>query len=337
MKKRKYLLFISIFIVILITLIFARYKITSNADLLIISSPDNKTINYYEYNFFGKTYKKIYSIDKTCYPTATLSKDNRILYFTKSDKNKLVQLFQRNLGTNEEKQLTSQDGNNIINVDFLKINYNDNLIYLRVVQENHRNFNLAIYNIKSNEVKILDNNETDLSNQFFDFTNYSNSILTLQNSEQEKYNLMAEANKSKKIGDSPNNNIVLKDEDGKDEKVYDSLKSNIVDVSISPDKQSAIILIGEVVNPSERKFKKEILLKDLNINNEPKSILDTGESFQDIEKICFSKDGKGFYFVANELNNRQYNIYYYDLNNKTTSLVSNIDNENVLDCIVIGK
>ena len=315
---------------------FSGCEIKSNGDLLIISSPDNKVINYYEYNITKKTQKKIYSINKTCYPTATLSDDNKILYFTKSDEQGYPQLFERNLSTNEEKQLTSKEGNNIINVDFLKINYNNDLIYLRTVQENHRNFNLSIYDIKSNKFKVLDEDENDLSNQFFDFTNSSNSMLVFQNSVQEEFNLMDAANKSKNLNFSPNNNIVLKDENGKDEKVYDSIKNNIIDVSVSPNKQSTIILTGEIVNLSEHKFKKQILLKDLNNNNEPESILSTMESYQNITKLCFSKDGEGFYFVASE-NSNQYNLYYYDLKNKTTLPVLKVDNENILDCIAIHK
>ena len=46
--------------------------------------------------------------NKTCYPTATLSDDNKILYFTKRDRQGYAQLFERNLSTNEEKQLTSK-------------------------------------------------------------------------------------------------------------------------------------------------------------------------------------------------------------------------------------
>ncbi|WP_315073415.1 hypothetical protein [uncultured Clostridium sp.] len=331
--KNKILLFIFIFISILY--IFNRYETKFNADLLIISSPDNKVINYYEYDITKKTRKKIYTINKTCYPTAALSDDSEILYFTKSDENGFPQLFEKNLSTNEEKQLTSKEDNKIINVDFLKFNYNKDLIYLRIVQENHRNFNLAIYNIKSNNLEILDEDEKDLSSQFFDFTNHSNSLLVFQNSVQEESKLIAAANKSKTLNFSSNNDIVLKDENGKDEKVCDSITNNIVDISVSPDKQSTVILSGEIVNASEHKFKKQILLKHLN-NNKAESILSTMESYEDISKLCFSKDGEGFYFVASEPS-KQYSLYYYDLKNKTTLPVLNVDNENILDCIAIHK
>jgi Tol biopolymer transport system component len=332
MKNRK-LLYISILISILY--MFSGCETKSNVDLLIISSPDNKIINYYEYDIATKTNKKIYSINKTCYPTATLSEDNKTLYFTKRDEQGYPQLFARNLSTSEEKQLTSKEGNKIINVDFLKINYNKDLIYLRVVQENHRNFSLAIYNIKSNELKILYEDEKDLSNQFFDFSNHSNSMLVFQNSIQEEFNLIDEANKSKNLDSPSNYNIVLKDENGKDENVYGSIKKNIIDVSLSPNKQSTIILTGEIVNLSEHKFKKQILLKDLN-NNEPEVILSNMEAYQDITKLCFSKDGEGFYFVASE-SSKQHDLYYYDLKNKTTLPVLKVDNENILDCIAIHK
>ena len=73
-------------------------------------------------------------------------------------------------------------------------------------------------------------------------------------------------------------------------------------------------------------FKKQIILENFNNVNEPKSILSTNGRYQDISKICFSKDGKGFYFVASESNN-QNNVYYYDLKNKTTLTVLKIDNE----------
>lgn len=307
-----------------------------NADLLIISSPDNKVINYYEYDITKKTRKKIYTINKTCYPTAALSDDSEILYFTKSDENRFPQLFEKNLITNEEKQLTSKEDNKLINVDFLKFNYNKDLIYLRIVQENHRNFNLAIYNIKSNNLEILDEDEKDLSSQFFDFTNHSNSLLVFQNSVKEESKLIAAANKSKSLNFSSNNDIVLKDENGKDEKVCDSITNNIVDISVSPNKQSTVILSGEIVNASEHKFKKQILLKNLNNNNKTESILSTMESYEDISKLCFSKDGEGFYFVASEPS-EQYNLYYYDLKDKTTLPVLNVDNENILDCIAIHK
>ncbi|MFT8352790.1 hypothetical protein, partial [Clostridium saccharoperbutylacetonicum] len=232
--------------------------------MIIISSPNNRVINYYEYDITKKTNKKIYSINKTCYPTATLSEDDKTLYFTKSDEHGYPELFERNLSTSEEKQLTTKEADKIDNVDFLKINYNKNLIYLRVVQENHRNFSLVIYHIKSKELDILDENERDLSNQFFDFSNHSNSMLVFQNSLQEEFNLVDEANKNNNPNFSSHYKILLKDENGKDEKAYGSIESNIVDVSISPDNKSTIILTGEVVNLSEHKFKKQILLKNLN-------------------------------------------------------------------------
>lgn len=131
---------------------------------------------------------------------------------------------------------------------------------------------------------------------------------------------------------SPNNKIILKDGNGKVERVYGSIKSNIGDVSMSPNKQSTIILTGEVNN---HKLKKQILLKDLN-NNEPKCILSTNGSYEDITKLCFSKDGKGFYFVASETN-KQYNVYYYNLENKTTLPVLKINTDKIIDCMAIHK
>ncbi len=218
-------------------------------------------------------------------------------------------------------------------MDFLKINYNKALIYLRTIQENHRNFNLSIYDIKSNRLKILDENEKDLSNQFFDFTNSSNSMLVFQNSEQEILSLMSKANKTHNMKlFSPNNKIILKDENGKDEKVYGSIKTVIGNISMSPNKQSTIILTGEVDN---HKLEKKILLKGLNNNtNKPKCILKTTGSYQDITKLCFSKDGKGFYFVASETS-ELYNVYYYNLENKTTLPVLKINDEKIIDCIAM--
>ncbi len=308
-----------------------KYDNNNNEELLIISAPNNKVINYYEYDIAKQNLNKIYSINKTCYPTASLSNDGKILYYTKSDKDGYAQLFQRNLNTNQEKQLTTKVVDKVVNVDFLKINYKKNLIYLRTVQDDHRNFNLSIYDISNNKLNILDKNEKDLSDQFFDFTNSSNSILVFQNSEQEKFNLMDEANKSKNFNYSINNKMIIKDENGRYEENYGTIKSNIVDVSISPNKQSAIILTEEM-----DKFKKQIILDSFNNVNEPKSILSTDGRYQDIATICFSKDGNGFYFVASESNN-QYNVYYYDLKNKTTLTVLKIDNEQILDCIETHK
>ncbi|WP_026884269.1 PD40 domain-containing protein [Clostridium akagii] len=334
--RNKNILFFLMFILILYTL--GGCGIKSNEDLLIISSPNNnnKIVNYYEYDISKQKLNKLYSINKTCYPTAALSNDGKILYFTKSDKNGYPQLFQRNLNTHEEKQLTTKEGDKIINVDFLKINYKKNLIYLRTVQKDHRNFNLSIYDIRNNRLNVLDKNEKDLSDQFFDFANSSNSILVFQNSEQEKFNLMDSANKSKNFNYSINNKMIIKDWNGKDKKNYRALKSNIVDVSISPNKQSAIILAGELVNFSEHKVKKQIILASFDNVNEPKSILSTNGRYQDITKICFSKDGKGFYFVASESSN-QYKVYYYDLKNKTILTVLKIDNDKILDCIETHK
>lgn len=336
MKNKKILLFL---ILILILLMFNGCKIKSDRNLLIISTPnnDNKVINYYKYDITRKNLRKIYSTNKTCYPTTTLSDDGKILYFTKRDENQYAQLFQRNLSTNEEKQLTNKKDNKIINVDFLKINYKEGLIYLRTVQEDHRNFNLSIYNIKTNELKVLDKSEQDLSNQFFDFANFSDSILVFQNSEEEKFKLLDVANKTQNLNFSPSNKIILKDKNGNDKKVYGIIKNQIVDVSMSPNSQSTIILVGELINLPGDRLKKQILLKNLNDNNnEVDSILSTDGRYQDIKKICFSEAGEGFYFVANE-SNKPYGIYYYDLKNKNNSLVLKIDNEKILDCIETHK
>ncbi|SJT58392.1 translocation protein TolB [Clostridioides difficile] len=327
------------FIFILIIFIFNGCTPKFNTDLLIISSPDNKVINYSKYNSNKKIQEKIYSTNKTCYPTAVLSYDANTLYFTKSDKYGLAQLFERNLNTKKEKQLTFQKDNKIINVDFLKINYSKNIIYLRIVQENHRNFNLAIYNINSNELKILDENEYDLSDQFFDFNNISKSILIFQNSIKEEFNLMDKANKTKNFNISPNYDILLKDESGEKQNTYGSIENNIVDVSISPDNKSALILTGQIVDLSKHEFKKSILLKDLNNIDKNEIILNNLESYNDITKICFSKDGKGFYFIATESKDKSqnYNLYYYNLKNQESSQILKFDNEDIFDCIPIYK
>ena len=233
--KSKMLLYTLIFILIIFEFNGCTPKLDTN--LLIISSPDNKIINYYEYDCNDKSTEKIYSLPKTCYPTATLSYDRNTLYFTKSDENNFPQLFKIDLNTNEEKQLTFQK-ENIINVDFLKINYSKNIIYLRIVQEDHRNFSFAIYDINSNQLKILDKDELDLSEQFFDFNNSGKSILMLQNSIEEEFDLMKKANKSKDMNIFPSYNIILMDENSENKNIYGSLTGNIIDVSISNDNKA---------------------------------------------------------------------------------------------------
>ncbi|GFZ32279.1 hypothetical protein CSC2_28050 [Clostridium zeae] len=337
MRNRK-ILFGIIISIILILLIFNVFKVKSNKNLLIISTPnnDNKIINYYTYDIISKNIKKIYSTNKTCYPTAVLSDDGKVLYFTKNDVNQYAQLFQRNLITNEEKQLTTEKDNKIINVDFMKINYKNQLIYLRTVQKDHRNFSLSIYNIKTNELRILDKSEQDLSNQFFDFANSSDSMLVLQNSEEEKFKALDEANKTHNLNLYFSNKIILKDAEGYNKKNYGIIKNEIVDVSMSPNSQAAIILTGEVVNLDEHKFKKQVLLINLNNDSKVESILSTGECYKDIMKICFATDGKGFYFVASDTN-IPCGVYYYNLKSKATSLVLKIDNEKIIDCIETHK
>lgn len=251
------------------------------------------------------------------------------------DENNFPQLFKIDLNTNEEKQLTFQK-ENIINVDFLKINYSKNIIYLRIVQEDHRNFSFAIYDINSNQLKILDKDELDLSEQFFDFNNSGKSILMLQNSIEEEFDLMKKANKSKDMNIFPSYNIILMDENSENKNIYGSLTGNIIDVSISNDNKAALILTGEIVDLSKHKFKKIITLKKFNDSDKEETILNNLDSYEDITKVCFSKDGKGFYFIANKSKDKSqhYDLYYYNLKNQKSSKVLGINNEDIFDCVL---
>lgn len=334
----KYKKLLSICICICFVYLIYGCKKEINENFLIISSDKDGIVNYYKYNTKKEKCEKVYSVEKTCYPTATLSKNDDILYFTKNDVNGSAQLFEKNIDNNIEKQLTSKEEDGIINIDFLRINYKKNVIYLRVVQEGHINFNLAIYKIETGELEILDQNEVDLSSQFIDFNNYYDSVLILQNSEEEKFKVMDSINKTKNMSLVPKNNIILEDDTGMDKEYYGVVNNNVVDISLSSDGQEMLILTEEMNEGYKEKFKKQVWVKNLK-SDEFESVLDNSNFYYDISQISFDSYGRGFYFVASEIkdDSLQKKLYYYDFKTKKSSEKVKCDKENIISCIRLNK
>ncbi|WP_333888236.1 hypothetical protein [Clostridium sp.] len=285
----------------------------------------------------------IYKNKMTGYPTGEMDRNHSFLYFTTRDNSKYIQLFSLNLKTNEKKQLTSIS-QGIINVDTIRIDDNKKNIYMRIVQKNHRNFSLAKYNLKTNQLKIFNSQERNISIKTFDYISEKGEIFIVSNSETERYNLMEKSNLLQIELEPCNYTLSLLDDEGNKMRSIGNIKENIVNVSLSRDGKKALIEIDKGNPFKESTLKQTVFIKDFK-SGSLSPIFSTPKGYNFIEQIQYSKDEEKIYFLAEDSkqkplysNGRKLrikSIFSYNLTNKSISQVYKMNNGNVNNFIVL--
>lgn len=277
---------------------------------IYIDTVNNEEHSVYELNLDNNRSENIFTKNAEGYPTSAFSKKNNKIYFTKMLDDKSTQLFEKDLSTNETKQLTRTLGF----VDFIELDSSEKSIYMRVlINNNDRNFHIASYNIKSSEISIWEAENKDSSVVFFDFNPKTNLILTVTKSIAEEFKSIDNANKNNAPPTPTTHKLMLFNKDGEVVKELLILTKFIKSVSLSNDGKSVLINYKDSIEPDApskiAEFKDG---EDLNL------LIEESKENSNIHQPIYDKENKGFYFVSDkgetELSS---SLKYFSLNNKS--------------------
>ncbi|MBS7528950.1 hypothetical protein IC619_000395 [Hazenella sp. IB182353] len=143
---------------------------SNHSKMLVIFTDKNLTTHYHLANPRQKVNVLLYKQQMTDYPSALWIEKKNIFLFTTKDANGDTQLFQLDLDTKKKTQLTNQ----FRYVDYLRLDQNQQKVYMRVLLPNHRNFHLATYDLNQHTSDVWNSSEKDRSMVYFDYNALQN-------------------------------------------------------------------------------------------------------------------------------------------------------------------
>jgi len=235
---------------------------------------------------------------ETMYPTGVLTKDRKNLYINRlesTDGKSYIGLYSwalPPLSGQGPKQLTNRS--KITNVDHLRYNNNKSLVYMRVVQPNHRNAQLATYDVASKKTTVWNAQDSTIEVQNFDYTPVTDQVISLEFSLVEETANIVEANEEESPLRPPTFHIVLYDSSGQKIREVASIKKHILDISFSPDAKTALLTATDQYNAGS---KYSVYSLDLT-SGEVTTVFKETDQFTKIKQAQYSPDGKKIYFLT---------------------------------------
>ncbi|MCG3086839.1 hypothetical protein [Sporosarcina cyprini] len=321
--KRKITFFI---IIVVILFLFRNELINDKEDLsdksvtltnLYINLFDPKSLVniFYQYNQTSQENKVLLKKDIVDYTAFAFSEHSNSLYFADKAKDNTMQLFVKNLKTNQTKQLTSE----VNNVDFIQIDKTETTIFMRVLLKNeNRNFHIATYDIETKELKIWDETNTDKSILNFDYNKNNNKLVIASYSQAEDTKKLEEANENQTILLPPKYSIDIYDISGNMEKRITTMEVFISGVSFSPDQEALLLSYDEdLISPLSYVVEIDVNTKKI------KPLFNTQSKYSKIRAVKYDEKNEGFFFLSSfKKNKNHYNaleipeksvLSYYDL------------------------
>ena len=303
-----------------------------NCFLTVVTCDLNNMMKYYRYNPLTGEKKLLMKLPEECFPTATVSNDGKTLYYSYRTKENYMELFQRNLDTGKVKQLTFPK-DNIVDVDFMQPDYQHNQLYLRVQKTNEESFKIAKYNIKSNEVTILNKSNNDLSDQFFDYCPGTNKLFTVEHSQSEHDKIMDEEAKTQRFGKSASFSCLLKDTQGNVIKKLFAMNRYIGNTQISADGKHILYQVSAENTKGDTDLK--VIYQDTGTNNSKVLYSEGFNGTKEIPQLGLTSDGKKAYLIMSvdsKYNSQKlmYGLFYIDIDNPSIKKSLVFDKETVL-------
>lgn len=253
-----------------------------NSSMTIIYTDKNNLTHYSSYNINNQREQEIYRSKNSGFPNGSITYDEKNLYFSQKTSDLYYHIFKYDINSKRKRkrkraiQLSIPD----VNIDTFYITKDK--LYMRVVQKNHHNFQLGIYNLLSKKLIICNKNDKDINILDFCFNKYTNKIYTIEYSYHEF--LLSHLPKI------PIHRIIEYDEDGN--KIKDLYKMNVFLDYITVTKNGNNALVsGSTLTPYP--FIYKIDFKTFKIVTLIKS-----NKYNIVKHPLYAPDGKGFYFLA---------------------------------------
>lgn len=245
--------------------------------VITIMYNDFKNSYYYKYDLKSNKSKIVYTKANNDYSGGVISRDGNILYYTDKDADAKYNLYKKNLNDTNS---TSEQLTKNIKIDIIRLG--DNKIFCRCRQNNHREYGIAIFNLLTNQLSIISNEQTDSDVYTFNYNYSTKKLYTIERSIKEMDNFH--------LPDIPVNRIIEYDENGNRIKQVFEMNEFIQGISVSNDGHSALISAS-----------KDTPLNKIYLVNFQKSskyiILESTEDTM-VSRPTFSPHEKGFYFVG---------------------------------------
>lgn len=317
-KKGSKLIIVLIIVAFIITSLYIVYQNKTNNEVMLIMYTDiNYVTHYISYDLKNQTRKELFNHVNTGFPTGSLSKDKKYLYYTYRTPEPLYHLYKLDIKSDEK------IGNEIIIPDFDMdlLEVSDDRIYMRGVQLDdpyRRNFNIAVYDLQSGKINIWNKEEKDLSINDFDYNPDTQKLYVVEKSLTEFT--------STRWPNMPTYKIVEFDKDGNRLRELFEMNMFIYNISVSKDGDKGLFL-GATYPKSKtpRPPVPRIYIVDFK-TSKVETILESDKNFY-LKDPIFAPDEKGFYFLAITPESRYVTddsgeglwtrgVYYYDFETK---------------------
>lgn len=277
--------FISVILIYSVLFLFCTIDLTkcfnnknSNPYMTIMYTDKNNITQYVMYDLNTQKENIVYSYKNTGFPDGVIAENKKQLYYSLKTSDLYSHLFKVDFANKEKlgKQIM------IPNINIDKFSISKNKIIMRIVQSEHKNFQIATYDLVNEKVNIWNTEETDLSILDFDYNKYTHKVYAIERSMNEflKTNLP----------EIPNHKIIEFDENGN--RLNEVFKINVFIDSISVSKDGSLALVsGSTDTPTPY-----IYMIDLK-NSKVKTMLKSENGYI-VKHPIFAPDEKGFYFLA---------------------------------------
>lgn len=311
-------------------------KAGNNNDLLIVFANLNLIVSYYQYSVDKNENNLLVQMDMSGYPTAISSNDGKTLYYTARDSNNSMQLYKMDLASNNNQQLTNLD-----NVDYLRLDNKRALLFMRVIQGDHHNFQMATYNIKTGTVTIWNPNEYDLSVQDFDYDPNTEKVTTICFSDNERYQKTKKANLNHSEVEPLIYQIIQYSINGNNKQLICNIEKYLFNIStLNGDKDALLNIADDPLGANCSIYKLDLQLKTLTL------VFSGSGAYTAIKMPNYSADGKGIYFLAMKSDTKSLTdkngasaiprfLYYYDLKTHNISQVWVMDNGTINNYVML--
>lgn len=256
---------------------------------------------------------------------AVLAADHKRLYEASRDADQRLQLYEVNLSDKSRRQLTTQ----FARIDNLRLDKKHRRVYLRVLQKNHQNPQIAAYDLEKGAVQVWHADERDAGVQSFDVNPKTGDLLAWVYSLREEQERVDESHKLEAPMEPPHYKLLLhKDGEAAQGQLVGETERQPLDVCLSEDGRHA--LFAAVQWPLEERRRYTIQHADLTTGNSH-TVLDEQGSVAELKQPQYAPDGRGFYFTATApgsvqtdkhgFQSRPRALYRYDFKSKQTEEV----------------
>ncbi|MEY9092245.1 hypothetical protein [Paenibacillus sp. RC84] len=289
--KLKIIIILAVFITIGTVLVV--HKNTSSEsdyqDMLILFTDQNLTVSYF---FHHKNTDDLVNIKKAAdFPTAVLSNNKNELYYTDFDSNSDTQLFKKDLKTSNISQLTK----NLKSVDTLKLDEENQKMYMRVLLKGDKNFHIATLDLKTKKMVVWNEGNKDRSVKFFDFNKRTGLVYAVIYSEKELYHNLVEFNNNHTTFKSPLHRFVMFDDKGRQLKEIGQINVQVQDISVSTSGEK--VLFTSVSNPNED---SNYVINEMRTDDGTYfSIFESAQNkLSNLQQAQYLQEGRKIYFLA---------------------------------------